>query len=712
MGGLVVTLELQQEAFQKGMDQAAKQLARSKKSSDEATSALKSLESRFNAVTSAASKLAAAFATFKSLEAIATVSDNLANLQGSFTALTGSVTKGRDLFVKTFETVGNTGASLDAVSGAMQRLTIAMAPMGASNSQVQTLAENFVKLGRIGGSSMEDTANGLRQLGQALASGTLGGDELKSIRENVPLVAKAIADGLGVPVGKLKELGEQGKLTSDVVANSLLKVTEQVNAQFAAMPRTLEQATNQMKAQSELTAAKFNELSGIGKVFTTTVDYISGVLKRWGDELSKNTAAATALQAICKVIQLTIEALVIVAGEVAFWFEQMIQSLVTLGHVSALLITGEWTKAGQVWADNREQIVRARKEFEAFADAVVKGNQLMKAKTTGEEETGGLPSVASKPLKPPPGLGGAGAKGKSDAEREAEALAKRGEALAASVSAQEAYNQKMREYDELLGKNAITQKTFELATAAAKEQLTAAGDAMRASVDPAFAYELAMRKINQAYADGTIEVETWVAMAAKAKEEMDKTKKKSPLETLRDSMESALGKDIGDFFKDMISGSMTVADAFNKMVKSIITDLGKLLAEFAAKEAAKFIISSLFGGGKSAGGKSAGAAPSMALATMPTWNAAGSLSVTPFATPRALAAGDAQQTGGAMAAGGPWNVVINNNAAGVEVSTRQDSNVLEVTVQRVRALLSQDVLRGGNSFSRSLESAYALGRGR
>jgi len=300
-------------------------------------------------------------------------------------------------------------------------------------------------------------------------------------------------------------------------------------------------------------------------------------------------------------------------------------------------------------------------------------------------------------------------KGKSEAEREAEALKKRGEALAANVSAQEAYNQKLREYDELLGKGAITQATFEKATAAAHEQLTAAGDAIKASIDPAFEYELAMRKINQAYADGQIEIEDWVKAQEKAKEAMEKNKgeEKDPIKKLQEDMEKALGAGIGDFFKDIISGSMSAAEAFNKMVKSIISDIAKLIAELAAKQAAKFIISSIMGGG---GGKSA--APSAQLATLPTWNAAASLAPTAFGSPRAIGAGTAQTGGVAAAASGPFNVVVNNNAPGVEVTTRESEGALEITVQRVRAALSQDVLRGGNAFSRSFEQAYALGRGR
>jgi tape measure domain-containing protein len=49
------------------------------------------------------------------------------------------------------------------------------------------------------------------QLRQALSSGILQGEELRSIREQAPLVAQAIAQEMGVTIGKLKELGAEGE---------------------------------------------------------------------------------------------------------------------------------------------------------------------------------------------------------------------------------------------------------------------------------------------------------------------------------------------------------------------------------------------------------------------------------------------------------------------------------------------------------------------
>nr|WP_282188630.1 tape measure protein [Brucella tritici] len=102
------------------------------------------------------------------------------------------------------------------------------------------LATNLVsKAFKAGGASAQEQAAGILQLGQALGSGVLQGDELRSLRENAPIVAKAIADEFGVTVAKLKDLGAEGKLTSDRVFRAIINAQKGIEAQFAATNATI-----------------------------------------------------------------------------------------------------------------------------------------------------------------------------------------------------------------------------------------------------------------------------------------------------------------------------------------------------------------------------------------------------------------------------------------------------------------------------------------
>ncbi|WP_373926602.1 tape measure protein, partial [Enterobacter hormaechei] len=73
----------------------------------------------------------------------------------------------------------------------------------------------------ISGSSAAAAEGALIQLGQAFASGTLRGEELNSVLEGAPALAQAIARGLNVPIGKLRELGQAGQLSADQVVKAL-----------------------------------------------------------------------------------------------------------------------------------------------------------------------------------------------------------------------------------------------------------------------------------------------------------------------------------------------------------------------------------------------------------------------------------------------------------------------------------------------------------
>jgi len=714
MGSLVVSLELQQEQFQKGMDQAARALAKAEAASKRAQNTFAGLQNSMKGMAQAAAAVGAAFAAMKGVESIVKASDALKNLQGSFNALLGDAGRAGDMMGRVFGVVERTGAPLDAVGASMQRLTIAMGSMGASNAQIEKVAETFIQLGKVGGSSAAETAAALQQLGQALASGKLGGDELKSIRENAPLVAEAIASAIGVTSGQLKQLGEDGKLTSDVVANALIAASDKAAAAFAKLPQSFEQATNRLNAQADLAAAAFDKSAGITQTLVTSTDFIATNLKRWTAELESSNNQFSAIALGAKALRLLMEAVLVIFSDVAFTAEVIARSLAAAGVEAYNLLSGNWSALGNAWRDSESASRLARAALDEYQQRLVGLIPLAEQFSAAAGiQSRGAAKPQSTPLKPPAG-GGGGSKGKSDAEKEAEALKKRGEALAAAVDSQEAYNQKLREYDELLGKGAITQGIFEKAVAAAQKELTAQGDALKASVDPFFAHKLAVDNINKAYRDGTIEIEHWLKLIKEADDELKKktgdgkTDFQKQLEALEEAAAKAVGSGIGEFFSDMINGSMTAAEAFNKMVKSIISDIAKLVAEFAATQ----IIRSLMGGG--IGGLTANpdlGKSSLMLAQRPTFNAAASL-----AGPSTRAGEPAAVTGGAGATGtggGPWNVTINNNAPNVGVSTRtRDDGGLEVIVEKMRSMLSQDVIRGGNPFSRSLESAYGLGRGR
>lgn len=102
-----------------------------------------------------------------------------------------------------------------------------------SEAEVAKVTQITAKAFAAGGAAATEQAAGVLQLGQALGSGFLQGDELRSLRENAPLVAKAIADAMGVSIGQLKKLGAEGKITSQIVFQAMLDAEDSINSAFA-----------------------------------------------------------------------------------------------------------------------------------------------------------------------------------------------------------------------------------------------------------------------------------------------------------------------------------------------------------------------------------------------------------------------------------------------------------------------------------------------
>jgi len=122
------------------------------------------------------------------------------------------------------------------------RLTRSTQELNLSQEQLYRITEAVNKSLIISGASAEAAQAALIQLGQGLASGTLRGEELNSVLEQAPRLAEAIAKGMGVTIGELRQLGSEGKLTAEAVVKALESQAGAIEAEFERMPKTIGQA--------------------------------------------------------------------------------------------------------------------------------------------------------------------------------------------------------------------------------------------------------------------------------------------------------------------------------------------------------------------------------------------------------------------------------------------------------------------------------------
>lgn len=153
------------------------------------------------------------------------------------------------------------------------------------------LTETVAKAARLSGGDADTQANGLTQFAQGFGSGSLSGDELKSIRENTFRLAKALADGLGVPIAKLKQLGADGKLTPQIIAQALARASDQIDLEFSRLPKRI---------GASLTEAGNNLGVFIGRLDETThaTQGIAEAISALGGNLGNTVTGLSALAGI------------------------------------------------------------------------------------------------------------------------------------------------------------------------------------------------------------------------------------------------------------------------------------------------------------------------------------------------------------------------------------------------------------------------------
>lgn len=125
-------------------------------------------------------------------------------------------------------------APLEGVVTLYARLAASADTLGISQGELLRVTETVAKSLSASGASAAEVNSVVTQLGQALASGTLQGDELRSLSEASPQLMQQLAKALGVPIGQLKRLGSEGKLTSKVVVNALLGASDAIDKSFDA----------------------------------------------------------------------------------------------------------------------------------------------------------------------------------------------------------------------------------------------------------------------------------------------------------------------------------------------------------------------------------------------------------------------------------------------------------------------------------------------
>ena len=244
--------------------------------------------------TKAIATMAAAFATSQIVKA----ADAYSMMNARVSRFTDSAESATAVMRSLTNYANAAGAEVGSAVAVFTSLSGALQDIGTSQTDILRLTETLNKLGVIGGSSVDEVSNALRQFAQSMAGGIVRAEEFNSIIENTPEIARAIGAGMSMSMGQLRTAMLNGQLTSEAVLNSLMSQTEAVDAQFAKMPRTVSAAMQTMENEFGGFVGVLNNSTGATSTLAGGIDALSGALVTAKDHTSEIITVAEALAAV------------------------------------------------------------------------------------------------------------------------------------------------------------------------------------------------------------------------------------------------------------------------------------------------------------------------------------------------------------------------------------------------------------------------------
>jgi tape measure domain-containing protein len=181
-----------------------------------------------------------------------------------------------------------TRSSFESTANLYARVARSSRELGLSQRELIDFSRTVQQSIRISGSTAAEASAGVIQFGQALASSRLSGDELRSVLEQMPRLAQAIAEGMGVGIGTLRELGEQGELTAEAVLGALRKSAPEIAEEFKRLKPLASEALVVLRSSLMSTVGALDAASGVSEGFADAILDAAEQVRLFGDALTMN----------------------------------------------------------------------------------------------------------------------------------------------------------------------------------------------------------------------------------------------------------------------------------------------------------------------------------------------------------------------------------------------------------------------------------------
>ena len=245
LGATIRGLEAQQQTLTQSMKAAENAASVTAAAKDEAAAATKRLQEQenmaqsvTNSLTSSVLRLAASYVSIQGLKKAVDLSDSLVSMRARLDRMNDGLQTTQELETMIYQSAQRSRGSFTDTMELVSQLGTMAGDAFSSSKEIVQFAEQLNKQLAMSGASGASAQAAILQLEQGLASGVLRGDELNSVMEQAPAIAKSIADYMQVSVGELREMGSQGQITADIVKNALFAAAKDTNAEFEKTPMT------------------------------------------------------------------------------------------------------------------------------------------------------------------------------------------------------------------------------------------------------------------------------------------------------------------------------------------------------------------------------------------------------------------------------------------------------------------------------------------
>jgi tape measure domain-containing protein len=230
----------------------------------------------------------AGYSGFVSIKGIVQAKDQLIDLENSIALVTGRGKESAAALKRLYSIAATGRVSVETTTATFNRFGLALSGTGKSTEEIFAVTEAVAKAATLSGASAESARAAIIQLGQGLASGELRGEELNSVLEQTPRIAKAIADGMKVPFGSLRELAKDGKITSEATFNAIISQIQAIDKEFLTLKPTVGSLTTVMKDEFVRALAAIDDIGGFSDSARSKIEFLTTAFRFVADRAEIN----------------------------------------------------------------------------------------------------------------------------------------------------------------------------------------------------------------------------------------------------------------------------------------------------------------------------------------------------------------------------------------------------------------------------------------